>query len=118
MEDEKRGQGATPRKKAARDNIQGAAGRFVRKISKRRPISIALGGRTINQAPERLWRAIIVCSQQYRCCVSLSTHVSLMSAYELEISEEHPLALELASLRASVARYQVRIVVLCVPYIP
>ncbi|KAF7793199.1 hypothetical protein EIP86_004308 [Pleurotus ostreatoroseus] len=29
-----------------------------------------------------------------------------MSAYELEISEEHPLALELASLRASVARYQ------------
>ncbi|KAJ3521556.1 hypothetical protein NM688_g9001 [Phlebia brevispora] len=36
----------------------------------------------------------------------LPTHVVLMSAHGLDVSEDHPLALELASLRASVARYQ------------
>ena len=34
-----------------------------------------------------------------------ATHVILMSS--LEIGEDHPLSLELASLRATVARYQV-----------
>lgn len=42
--------------------------------------------------------------------VLVTTHVTrLMDAQEVNVGEDHPLAIELASLRASVVRYQVRI---------
>lgn len=47
-------------------------------------------------------------SQRTTSCrrrITTSTHVPLMSG--LQIGEDHPLSLELASLKATVARYQV-----------
>lgn len=41
--------------------------------------------------------------------ILLDSHLKQMSVLELDIDNDHPLALELSSLRTAVARFQVRL---------